>query len=264
MAALALRQWGKTAAMAASARLAEGPFLLAEYPLRWLRVIVLLSIWRLLVLANPEASPLALDTLLTYALVAELVAPQIRVRTELTDAFWQGTIAQHYLRPMGLVAQFAAPLLGGWLVDLLLFSLPLLALAPWLGVDPSPASLEAGLLFGLSLALCVCIGLALEFLFAALTVALEQPPWLLEYVRGALIGLLSGMLIPPVLWPWGLGEIVEWLPFASLAWAPLAIYTGAGEPLLLLSRQLAWALLLWPIAGWMWLAYRERVVGLGG
>ena len=35
-------------------------------------------------------------------------------------------------------------------------------------------------------------------------------------------------MIPLALFPWGLGEWLEWLPFASQAWAPLALYTDSG------------------------------------
>ena len=38
--------------------------------------------------------------------------------------------------------------------------------------------------------------------------------------------LMSGALLPLAYYPWGLGEVFAWLPFAAMAWAPLAIYTS--------------------------------------
>jgi ABC-type uncharacterized transport system permease subunit len=32
----------------------------------------------------------------------------------------------------------------------------------------------------------------------------------------------------------------------------------------LIALQLAWACVLWPLAGWLWRANREKVVGFGG
>ena len=58
--------------------------------------------------------------------------------------------------------------------------------------------------------------------------------------------------------------MLEWLPFAAMAWAPLAIYTGVGEPLGLIAIQLFWAATLWPLAMSLWNANREKVVGYGG
>jgi ABC-2 type transport system permease protein len=153
---------------------------------------------------------------------------------------------------------------GIWAVHFALFSLPLLALAPLLGVDPRPVSLPAGGLFVLSLALSIVIGLAMEVLFASLTVALEQPVWIIEYVRTAVATLLSGALLPLTYYPFGLGEVFRWLPFASTAWAPLAIFTGSDEPVRLMVLQVLWAVVLWPVAGYLWRANREKVTGYGG
>ena len=90
------------------------------------------------------------------------------------------------------------------------------------------------------------------------------PVWLVEFARGAITGVLAGAVLPLSLMPWGLGNVLELLPFASLAWAPLAIYTGAGEPLRLFALQAFWSVALWPMALWLWRANREKVVGYGG
>jgi len=261
---LFLRRWAKTAALAATSYVGDSPLFVFGYLLRAFRVAVLLAIWRSIMAASPEASPLPLHVLLTYALIAEVFASQLSVRTTLAEALWQGGIATSFLRPMGLVAQFAAETSGRWAIDFALFSLPLLLVAPWLGVDPAPVSPTAGALFALSLLLSIAVGLAIDFLSSALTIALEQSVWLIEYVRGALVGLLSGAVIPLVLWPWGMGDVLAWLPFAAMGWSPLAIYTGAGDPARLLAGQLAWALALWPLVLWVWSRNRERVVAYGG
>jgi ABC-2 type transport system permease protein len=257
------RQWGKTAVLAGSSHLGENGLFLLDYLLRGLRVVVMLSIWRLLLEGDTDAS-MTLGAVLTYALLSEVFLAQLVLRTDLTEALWQGSIATHLVRPMGIVGQYAAPMVGRWGVDFALFSLPLLLLAPLLGVDPLPASGTALALFVVSLGLSISVGLALDFFFAALTVALEQTVWLIEYARSALTGLLSGVVIPLVLLPWGLGDVIELLPFASLAWAPLAIYTGAADASALLVRQALWSVVLWPVALWMWRAGREKLAAAGG
>lgn len=258
-----MKKWLATAWLAGSASITESPIFLLDYLLRAFRVAVLLALWRL-VLGQGASSPVALGAVLCYALLAEVLADQLFVRTSLTEAFWQGTIAQNFLRPMALVPQFAAEMLGGWVVNALFFSLPLLIAAPLLGVDLRPASGAASALFAASLLLAIVVGLAFDFITAALTVALEQPVWLVLWVRQATTVVLSGAVVPLALLPWGLGDALEWLPFASVAWAPLAIYTGIGEPARLLALQLFWACALWPLAGWLWRANREKVVGYGG
>ena len=264
MLGLELRRWRKTAAMEAASRAGENANFLWGYALRALRVIVLLSLWRLILEGHEGATPMSLSVVLTYTLISAVFADQLSVSTGLADAFWDGTIVTRFFEPMGIVAQFTARMLGRWGLDLALFSAPLLLVAPWLGVDPWPADAAAAGLFAVSLVLAISVGLALEFLFMGITLALEQPVWLIVDVRRAITGVLSGALLPLAMLPWGLGSVLEWLPFASMAWAPLAIYTGVSDAGPLLLGQGVWSLVLWPIGLWVWNASRERVVGYGG
>jgi ABC-2 type transport system permease protein len=201
---------------------------------------------------------------LTYTLIAEVFAEQLNVRTSLNQAFWDGTLVIRFLRPMGLIRQLSAETIGPWLIDLALFSAPLIAVAPLLGVDPRPASPTAGALFVLSLSLAILVGLAKEVLTGALIVGLEQPVWLIDWIRTAIALVLSGALLPLAYYPWGLGEVFAWLPFAAMAWAPLAIYTAADNPAILLVSQLIWVAVLWPLGMWLWQANREKLVSYGG
>jgi ABC-type uncharacterized transport system permease subunit len=259
----ALRQWRATAWLAATGQVATSPLFAFEFAVRGLRLLVLLALWRGIYASSGETS-VALASVLTYALLSDALAPLLDATTTISGAFWNGNITQYFLRPMHLVSGFASEMLGGWAVHLICFGLPLLLLAPLLDVDPRPASAAAGAWFALSLALSISVGLALDFGFAALTVALEQPVWLVQWVRGSLFLIAGGSLIPLALLPWGLGDVFAWLPFASLAWASLAIYTGMGEPVPLVATQLGWSLVLWPLAGWLFRAHREKVVGYGG
>jgi ABC-2 type transport system permease protein len=253
----------KTAAMAAGESV-DNPLFLLEYALRILRVLILLALWRTLLGGRDTSESMSLAAVLTYTLIAEVFTDQLAARTTLAEAFWEGTLVMRFLRPLGLVRQLAAEMGGKWALHFGLFSIPLLLLAPFLGVDPRPAIPLAALLFVPSLLMGVLVGVAMDVLFGAVTVALEQPVWLIEYVRTAVATLLSGSLLPLAYYPWGLGDAFAWLPFAALAWAPLAIFTGTGQPLPLLLSQLMWAAILWPLSDWLWRANREKLVSYGG
>jgi ABC-2 type transport system permease protein len=261
---ISLRQQWKTAMMAAASYAGDSRYFLADYLLRFLRVSLLLSLWRIILEGRGPVSGMTMGAVLTYTLIAEVFGEQLTCRGGIEDAFWEGTVVTRFLRPMGMVGQFAAEMVGRWCFTSCTFSLPLLLAAPLLGVDPAPVSPAAGGLFLVSLVLGVSIGLALEFFFAALMVSLELSVWLLGNFRAAVGTLLSGALLPLALLPWGLGELFAWLPFASMASAPLRIYTGSGDPAVLLAVQAAWAVALWPLAGWLWRASRERMVSHGG
>jgi ABC-2 type transport system permease protein len=259
---LRLSAYLKTATMTASA-VGDSPLFLLDYALV-VRVLVLLGLWRTVLGDRDTGAAMSLAAVLTYTVVAEVFAEQLTVRTTLNDAFWEGTLVMRFLRPMGLVRQLGAEMVGRWAIHFSFFSVPLFLLAPLLGVDPRPASPAAGLLFVLSLVLAILVGLAMEVIFGGLVVALEQPVWIVEYLRTAIGTLLSGSLLPLALYPWGLGELFSWLPFAAMAWAPLAIYTGTGNTVSLLASQVVWAVILWPLADWYWRSNRENMVSYGG
>ena len=242
----------------------RGWVLAGHFGLKLLRVVFLLSLWRTVLPETGETSGMTRAAVLTYTLISEVFSGQLSLNTSLDDALWRGDIANRFLRPAGVYGQFMAEMLGAGLPDLLLFSLPLLCLAPLLGVNPLPVSAAAALLFVCSLTLAFLIGAALAFIFASVMVLLEQSVYALMQIRNAVSVLLSGAVIPLALMPWGIGDVLGYLPFAALASAPLRIYTGTGDPLFLLALQAVWAALLWPVAHLLWNGNRERLASHGG
>lgn len=258
-----LAKYAKTASMAASGYIGDSPLFMFDYLMRVLRVLVLLSIWRI-VLSEEGASGLSLQAVLTYTLISEVFFSQLNPRTSLEDAFWQGSIAGRMAQPLGLFEQFTSEAVGRWFFEWCCFSIPLLLISPWLGVNVLPASAGAGLLFIVSLLLAISVGLALEYIFCALLVIWQLPMWAMLQMRSAVITLLSGAMLPLAFLPDLVGEIFSWLPFASMASAPLQIYVGAGNSALLLGLQIVWSLLLWPLAHWLWFKGREGMISYGG
>ncbi len=261
---LTLRRLAKTAQMSALGQVREGPLFLAGYVLRLLRVVVLLSLWRTILAGKGPVGGMSLQAVLAYTLVSEAFAEVLAVRTSMVDAFFDGSITPRFLRPLSVFGQFAAETAGRWLLGFCLFSVPLLACAPLLGVRLAPAGPQAAFLFPLSLALAVSVGLALDYVFGAWAVGTGWHPWAIMRIRLAIAALLSGAVIPLPLLPWGLGKALTWLPFAATAAAPLQVWTGVGDPWALVGLQTAWSAALWPLAGWMWRATQERMVSYGG
>jgi ABC-2 type transport system permease protein len=260
-----MRKYWKTILIVALGPLEDaGWSLVGNYSLRFLRVLLLLSLWRSLLPEEGVTSGMTLSAVLTYTLISEVFSNQLNIRTALHDSLWQGDIANRFLRPMSIYGQYASEMVGDWLLLLALFSLPLCLVAPFLGVNPLPASPSAAFLFLVSLGLGVVVGLAIEFIFSVFMVFLENSIYAVMQIRYALTFLMSGALLPLALLPWGLGNFLEWLPFASLASAPLRIYTGTGDPAFLIALQAAWAILLWPVARLLWRIHRERLVSHGG
>jgi ABC-2 type transport system permease protein len=259
----------RTAQLAAAGFVGDSPLFLLDYLLRVVRVIVLLALWRT-ILGTPggeaglTAAGMTLGAVLTYTVVAEAFAEQLNVRTNLDVELRDGSAAIRFFRPIALVGQLAAELAGRWAFGLAAFTVPLLVLAPLLGVSPLPTGAPSGLLFVPSVALGACVGLAFEFIFGVGGVVLDVNTWVIRSVRAAITTILSGALIPLALLPHGWGEVFSYLPFAAMASAPLRIYTGTGTAAYLLASQVFWALVLWLLARRLWSASRERLVGYGG
>jgi len=258
------KHWKTMSVVATESLHDQGFVLIGNYTLRLLRVVFLMSLWYTLLPEEGDVSGMTRDAVLTYTLIAEIFSGFISVRTGLDNALWRGDIANRLLRPVGIYSQFMAEMLGNRIPDLILFSLPLFCIAPLFGINPLPANLMAGGLFTFSLLLGILIGVAFDFIFASLLVFLEQSVYALMQIRDAVSVLLSGAIIPLALLPWGLGDILTYLPFASIASAPLRIYTNTGDPIFLLSLQFAWTIILWPIAHALWNFNRERLVSHGG
>lgn len=242
----------------------DTPLFLVHDLIRVVRVLLLLAIWRTILAPDEVVGGMTASAVLTYTLIAAVFGTMLDVRTQLRYTIWSGAVVVRYLQPIGVVGIYGAEWLGQWVFDLVTFSLPLALISPLLGVDPRPASLVHGVLFVLSLGLGVTVGLAIDFLFAALLVRTRGSLWAMEMLRNSTGILLSGALLPLQLYPWDIGEVFAWLPFAAMASAPLRIYTGTGDPVSLLLSQLAWAAVLWPFAQWCWRASREQMVAAGG
>lgn len=259
-----LRKYAKTAGMTARSYVSEGPLFLIYFALKFLWVAVLLAVWRAIFAGRAEVDGMTLETVLTYTLIANVFADQMLAETRIVNTMWNGTIATHLLQPLPVEGIFTAEMFGEWSISFCMVSIPLLLLAPAWGIDPLPANAWSGLLFVPSLLLAITLGVAVDFLFGALTMVLNINVWILDRFRSAVGVLLSGAFIPLALMPWGVGKVFAWLPFASMAAAPLQIYTGMGDPPRLLALQVFWCLVLWPCARWAWNANREKLTSYGG
>ena len=263
-----IRKICKTAAMSAASYVGDSPLFVLDYLLRLLRVMVLVSLWRAL-FRHPhqlgtDSSALTLPALLTYTFIAEAFSEPLNASTDVAWSFWDGSITTRFIKPLGIFTQFIAETCGKWAFNMAVFSLPLLVLGLIMGVHLQPVSWSAGLLFLVSMIFGIAVGFALDFLFTSFAISLQFPPFALERVRTAIASLLSGAFIPLGLLPWGLGQFFGWLPFASVASAPLRIYTGSGDTLNLLGLQALWALTLWPLTIWQWRKNQEKMVAYGG
>ena len=251
--------------MAASSYFGDSPLFLMDYLLRILRVIVLLSVWRTLFARGGTQSGLTLPILLTYTLIAEAFAEQLEASTDVAGSFWG---RQHYntlqqaawrvravyrgdMRQMGVqfwhvFSSFAACRHGN-------------GHSPVSGEPCCRTAVRAKSHSG-------GCGQFLRWISCLPRSASRCNSRPSRWNACALLlrHCCRAHLFPSPLLPWNLGRVFGWLPFASTASAPLRIYTGTGDPAPLLALQLLWAVLLWPLAVWLWRKNQEKMVAYGG
>ncbi len=234
--------------------------LLAQYLLQASALAALLMIWRSLALQGADLDGMTLSQLYAYTVLSTALSPLLNVYTPASSWLHDGSMLSLYQRPAGVFSQLAAHTIGGWGMRLCCLSLPVLTIAALCGVDLRPHSLW----FFVSLPLAVLQGFAVDYLFACVLIRLRNLEWCVHCLREALTALFTGSLIPFAALPWGLGNVLQLSPLGTLAGAPLAIYTGLGQPMPLLIAQIAWNLILWPLAILWFNASTERMVSYGG
>lgn len=242
----------------------QGHFGLAElvhlYLLRAVSLLALLFVWFTLFQQGADLDGLTLEQMLAYTLLSSVLYPMLNVQTPASSWMHGGEMLGLYQRPASLYGQLIAHTVGGWLMQLMLFSLPVLIIAGFAGIEVLPRS---GWFF-LSLPLAVMQGFAVDFLFTCLLIRLRGLEWTMHSIRGALSAVLTGALIPFAALPWNLGAWLSLSPFGTLAGAPLALYVGLDSAAHLIPAQIFWNVVLWPLALWLFARSRERMVSYGG
>ncbi|MGI6238080.1 MAG: hypothetical protein ACOYI5_00445 [Christensenellales bacterium] len=234
--------------------------LAGQYLLRALAMGALIMIWRALYLQGADMEGLTLNQLYVYTVLSTMLQPMLDVQTPASNWLHDGSMLSMYQRPASIFGQLAAHTIGGWATHLLLLSLPALALAILCGVDMTPQSAW----FLPALILAVSEGFAVDFLFTCLMIRLRSLTWPVIILRMSLTALFTGSLIPFAALPWGMGKYLALTPLGTLAGAPLALYAGLGDAMLILPAQVFWNLALWPLAIWLFGKSRERMVSYGG
>ena len=235
-------------------------YLVGQYILQAAVLGALLMIWRSLLMQGVSAEGMTLNQLYVYTILSTALAPMLNVRTPASGWLHDGTMLGLYQRPAGVFMQLAAHTIGGWMMRLICLSVPVVVISLLCGVDLRPASPW----FLISLPLAVLQGFAVDYLFACLLIRMHNLEWCVHCLREALTALFTGSLIPFAALPWGIGNWLQLSPLGTLAGAPLAIYTGLGDPAALLPAQIIWNIVLWPLAVYCFAASRERMVSYGG
>lgn len=239
----------------------------------WLTAILILMygvrwIWITLYTQRPGAFGVSLQQMVTYGVLSMAIhnifytGPQYYMAQQVRS----GAIDVDLLKPLDFHFHMLARSTGETMFRIIVMILPALLFGYFLlGLQP-PASTQTMFLFLLALLLGYLVNFHLDFLLgsiALLTLEVHSIDWAFH----ATARFFSGQVVPLWLFPGALGKLAEVLPFRSIIYIPLSIYTGilSGDAITqAIGFQLFWLTILLGISRLSWKRVQERLVSQGG
>jgi ABC-2 type transport system permease protein len=232
-----------------------------------LKVYLLKVIWTAVYAGRGVVDGVELRELIAFITLAQfqvwvmfpLIADYIQERVH------EGTIALDLARPVPFLGQLLAHQLGAT-ASYLPFVLLAVPLALVLGGFVLPASLSAGLLYLLSLALGYLVSVLLGMLLGLVSFWTLQT-WGVIAIYDYTNQFFTGALVPLWFFPTWLRQVADLLPFQAQTFIPLSIYIGqvpAHEIPAALGIQLGWVVALFALTWIVWQRAMRRVVIQGG
>lgn len=191
------------------------------------------------------------------------------ISTIVSDDVVKGTVAMNVIKPIdyrlsliamasgNMVYRFLVPSVLIW-IGLEIYKIKVLGLAP--------VSIAGIFLYLVSCVMSFLIYVLFDFCFGMLA-------FFTTYIFGmrmakeALLGFLTGQLIPISFFPAAMQRVFDFLPFSSMVYTPVMIYLGkyTGETLVfMMLRQAAWVVFLYVAGSLIWRQVTKRLVVLGG
>lgn len=223
-------------------------------------------LWSAAVRNRPGIAGVPGDELLSYVVMAWVAVSFFasKVNEDIGRRFKEGQITADLLRPMSLQMQCYSRDVGRASVTLFLQTFPLFVLGFFAFGVKLPSHPGTWALWAFSLLLSHLINFSLSFLVGLAAFPLKNISGL-THVKGTLVSIFSGALIPLDLYSGVLKTVVFALPFHSMAHTPTCIFLERDMPVAaLLAEQAAWAALLWVLGLIAWRGAQRVLTVQGG
>ena len=181
----------------------------------------------------------------------------------------EGSIATNLIKPINYKVRIFFGALGSMIYR---FFVP--SLLVWIGLiifqyvnsKNLPPNVGTILLYLLSSIFSFLIIFFFDFCFSMLAFYTTYI-WGMNMAKIALLGFLSGQIIPLSFFPEAVQKVFDYMPFASMNYVPVMIYLGKLSGMNLaysLGRQILWTGLLWLLSIVLWSKVTKRLTVLGG
>lgn len=191
------------------------------------------------------------------------------ISSYVSDDVVKGTVAMNLIKPIDYRMSLISMAVGNMVYRFLVPSV-----AIWIGLEIykvtvlglEPVTVAGVLLYLMSSIMSFLIYVLFDFCFGMVA-------FFTTYIFGmrmaeqALLGFLTGQLIPISFFPAAVQRVFDFLPFSSMIYTPVMIYLGkyTGKTLgFMLFRQAAWVVILYVAGSLIWKRVTKRLVVLGG
>lgn len=180
-----------------------------------------------------------------------------------------GSISMRLIKPVNYELSLIFQELGSKLVTFALVLVPVFACVEAYRFVATGAICFSAARFALYLAsmtLSYFILFYFDLCFGFLAFAVKNL-WGFNMLKGNIVGFLSGSIIPLAFYPgWAL-PILDFMPFASMGYTPVMIYTGMYDARMIalsIARQILWVAILWTASKIVWHATVKHLTVQGG
>ena len=171
-----------------------------------------------------------------------------------------GSIAMRMIKPVNFDMCFLFQELGGKIFQLLIVFLPITV-----GLEAFMMDVPMFLLFFLSMIFAYGINFFFNVCYGFLAFYLKNL-WGTDIIKGVIVGFLSGATIP-LAFMGSFGQVLGFLPFASLSYTPVMIYMGmydAAQIVFYMLLQIVWLVAFVVLSRFILRSAMKRLVVHGG
>ncbi|MBH0357138.1 ABC-2 family transporter protein [Bacillus toyonensis] len=233
-----------------------------------LRLFIMYFFWLSVYENKTEIAEIPFSSMITYIVLAMLLESYVTgVGTTLATNIKEGNISIELLKPYNYLDKLVFMDLGSKFSNLFKTTIPVLFFAVIFLDIELPQSIESFLLFLPSMLMGILIGTQLDLIIGVLAFWTINI-WGLKVLREAIVKFLSGALVPLTLFPDWFQGISNYLPFQSMIYIPISIYTGQIEAgsasLLALVTQFFWLITIFILVRIIWHFSVKKVTIFGG
>ena len=226
------------------------------------------ALWNALFTSNAGKNiPLGHDDTIQYIIIATIISTfmECDVIDRINRQIGSGDIANQLIRPVDYRAMIFSKHLGGSVVRLVLYAIPLSIVVTVF--YNKPLICKGQLVYGI---ISVLLAYMIQF-FYSLIIGLMAfwliVTWPLNMLLAAIYKLLSGSWIPVRMFPDLLSKINMFLPFRAIYAIPVTIITtpmDQADIMSVIRVQLIWLAILFLLSELTWIVGKKKLVVQGG